>query len=164
MNTAVTVTKILTMLAGLAGLLAAAPAQSAADAPPAPPAAASTEAGGGSQATRDGARTAAAATGNSRAVVVGKGDTTYKIIARSMRHLPFKNEIVRAALMQKNPAAFKKGKTEGLVVGAVLQLPTMEDFRRMIPELGKTSGASGADEDEHAEQDADIRKGWVRFP
>ena len=104
------------------------------------------------------AANAAAAPTHSGTVTVKKGDTLYRIIARNLEHLPFKQDIVRAAIMQKNPAAFKDGKPSGMISGAVLQLPRMADFRRMIPALAATS------EDAQAEQDADPRKGWVRFP
>ena len=97
-----------------------------------------------------------------------------KGVTAAMYGLPFKLELLRTAIMQKNPAAFKKGKPETMLAGAVLQLPTIEDFRRMVPSLGTASEDAHAKpasdphgkapEDSHAEWESDPRKGWVRFP
>ena len=136
------VAKTFILLAGSAALLGATPLAVAAQ----------------TSAVATEAEKTAAAPGKSGSVTVKKGDTLLRIIARHLDHLPFKQAIVRTAVMQKNPAAFKEGKPEGMVAGAVLQLPTMEDFRRMLPSL------DAASEDAHAEGESDPRRGWVRFP
>ena len=109
-------------------------------------------------------RTASVAPPPGGAVAVNKGDTLQKIIARSLGHLPFKPEILRAAMMQKNPAAFKSGKPESLAAGSVLQLPTMEDFRRLIPAVAAACAEGEGTDGARADAAADPRKGWVRFP
>ena len=142
MNTPFFVAKTFILLAVSAALLGATPLAVAAET---------------SAVATETAKTAAAPP-RSGGVTVKKGDTLLRIIARHLDYLPFKLAIVRTAVMQKNPAAFKDGKPEGMVTGAVLQLPTMEDFRRMLASLEAVS------EDAHAELESDPRRGWVRFP
>ena len=158
MNTTLFVARSLILLAGSAALLGATPLALASET---------------NAVAAQAAKTAAAAEKNS-SVTVKKGDTLLKIIERNLHHLPFKLELLRTAIMQKNPAAFKKGKPETMLAGAVLQLPTIEDFRRMVPSLGTASEDAHAKpasdphgkapEDSHAEWESDPRKGWVRFP
>lgn len=188
-NTILSVAKTFIMLAGALALLGATPAQAsaavdAAAAPtvlaqaaePAAPAVLAQAATPAAPATpvrpaRDSAKKPAPAPEKTGAaaptsVVVKKGDTLSRIVARNLDALPFKQEIVRTAVIQKNPAAFKDGKPESMIEGAVIQFPTMEDFRRMIPALGAigASGASGSAEGGYADGEPDVKRSWVRFP
>ena len=156
------VAKALILLAGSALLLGATQITGAADAAPAAtPAASSAEA---TAAPHKEAATASAAPAPGGAVAVKKGDTLRKISARSLGHLPLKPEILHSAVMQKNPAAFKNGKPESLAAGSVLQMPTMEDFRRFIPAVAAVCQESEGSDGARADAAADPRKGWVRFP
>jgi len=147
-NTTLFVARSLILLGASAGLLGATPLAVAADT---------------SAVAAQAAKTVAAPEKNG-SVTVKKGDTLLRIIERNLNHLPFKQEILRSAIMQKNPAAFKKGKPETLVAGTVLELPTIEDFRGMVPSVGTVGAIGTASEDVHAELKSDPRKGWVRFP
>ena len=96
--------------------------------------------------------------------VARKGEPLPKLIARSLAHLPFKAEILREAMILKNPAAFKNGKPESLIVGSVLQLPTMEDFRRFIPAVAAVCVEGDGTVGASADATVDPRRGWVRVP
>lgn len=65
--------------------------------------------------------------------LVKKGDTLERIVSRRLASLPFKPNVVRKALVDKNPEAFKDAKARKLTVGSTLKLPTLEDFRYLFP-------------------------------
>ena len=126
--------------------------------------------------------------------MVKKGDTVERIISRRLASLPFKQDILRKALVDKNPDAFADTKKRKLKVGAVLQLPTLDDFRNLLdpsaPAMGGMPGgpmsmpmpggpmsmpmpggpmpAQPQPEPQSAqaqpEGEEDPRKGWVRYP
>jgi len=77
-------------------------------------------------------------------MLVKRGDTVERIISRRLASLPFKQDILRKALVDKNPDAFADAKKRKLKVGAVLQLPTLDDFRNLLtpsaPAMGGTPG------------------------
>lgn len=104
----------------------AAPAAPPAQAPEAPPAPA------GPPAQPPAAPTAQAPVLPEGAMLVKKGDTLERIISRRLASLPFKQDILRKALVDKNPDAFADTKKRKLKVGAVLQLPTLDDFRNLL--------------------------------
>ena len=118
--------------------------------------------------------------------LVKKGDTLERIVSRRLASLPFKPNVVRKALVDKNPEAFKDAKARKLTVGSTLKLPTLEDFRYLFPgpasappqpappepamaqpgmppsALGQTAGAPPSPA--QAEADEDPRKGWIKYP
>ena len=98
--------------------------------------------------------------------LVKKGDTLDRIVSRRLASLPFRPDVLRRALVDKNPGAFKNPKSAILTVGAILQLPTLEDFRYLlpapVPEMLQASAPPPVEA--QAEFEPDPRKGWVRFP
>ena len=153
--------KTFVLIAGSALLLGATQVARAADAAAATPPSAALA----TPAPRKEARAPVAAPDPAGTAVAKKGEPLQKLIARSLGNLPFKPEILRDAMIQKNPAAFKNGKPESLIVGSVLQLPTMGDFRRFIPAVAAVCvEGEGTDGGARADAAADPRKGWVRLP
>ena len=99
------------------------------------------------------------------AIVVKKGDTLDKLITRHLKNSPFNQDILRKAVIQKNPAAFKDGKAQGLIVGSQLLWPTMADYRKVLVGAGVGVDGGGQAEEHAAPTGApDPRRGWVRFP
>jgi len=110
--------------------------------------------------------------------MVKKGDTVERIVSRRLASLPFKQDILRKALVEKNPQAFTDTKKRKLKVGAVLQLPTLDDFRNLfappadamggaMPMPGGPMPAQAQPEPQPAQaqpEEEDPRKGWVRYP
>jgi len=66
------------------------------------------------------------------ALLVKKGDTLERIISRRLASMPFKQDVLRKALVDKNPGAFTDANKRKLKVGAILQLPTLEDFHHLL--------------------------------
>jgi hypothetical protein len=97
-------------------------------------------------------------------VVVRRGDSLERIITRHLTHLPFRQDILRQAVIKKNPAAFKGGRPEGLLVGAILQLPATEDFNHLFSGATAAAPPPAQPPVEDAPTDIDPRKSWVRFP
>ena len=112
----------------------AAPAAPPAQAPEAPPAAA------GPPGQPPAAPTAQAPALPEGAMLVKKGDTVERIISRRLASLPFKQDILRKALVDKNPDAFADAKKRKLKVGAILQLPTLDDFRNLLAPAAPAMG------------------------
>ncbi len=167
MNTSLSslsVAKTFILIAGSALLLGATQVARALDAEPSATTTMLASASPAPAAPRKQARAPAAAPDPSGNAVARKGESLQKLIARSMGNLPFKPEILREAMIQKNPAAFKNGKPESLIVGSVLKLPTMEDFRRFIPAVAAVCVEGDGTDGARADATADPRKGWVRFP
>ena len=106
-------------------------------------------------------------------VVVKKGDTLDKVVARSLGDLPFRQDVLRRALLEKNRVIFKDGKPpRRLPPGAVLQVPLLDDFRRIVfgdaacrpaEENTQTDSPQIAEAPQPAEG-VDSRKAWVRYP
>lgn len=126
--------------------------------------------------------------------MVKKGDTVERIVSRRLASLPFKQDILRKALVEKNPQAFTDTKKRKLKVGAVLQLPTLDDFRNLLAPPAAAMGgampmpggsmpmpvgpmpmaihggpmpAQAQPEPQPAQaqpEEEDPRKGWVRYP
>ena len=164
----------------------AAPAAPPAQAPEAPPAPA------GPPAQPPAAPTAQAPVLPEGAMLVKKGDTVERIISRRLASLPFKQDILRKALVDKNPDAFADTKKRKLKVGAVLQLPTLDDFRNLLapsapavsmpmgmpmgmpnvpqpgPPPSQAQPAPPPPEAQPApaqpEAEEDPKKGWIRYP
>lgn len=99
----------------------------------------------------------------SASVAVKRGDTLDQLIARHLAHIPLRQDLLRQALIKKNPAAFKGGKAEGLLAGATLQLPVLADFRYLFATASDAPPVTPA-ELEPTPPAVDPRKGWVRFP
>jgi hypothetical protein len=122
-------------------------------------------------------------------MLVKRGDTVERIISRRLASLPFKQDILRKAVVEKNPDAFTDPKKRKLKVGAVLQLPTLDDFRNLFappsPAMGGMPGGPmsmpmpggpmampmpmpmpGGPMPAQAppEEEEDPKKGWVRYP
>ena len=157
----------------------AAPAAPPAQAPEAPPAPA------GPPGQPPAAPTAQAPALPEGAMLVKKGDTVERIVSRRLASLPFKQDILRKAVVDKNPDAFTDPKKRKLKVGAVLQLPTLDDFRNLfappspamvgmpggpmsMPMPGSPMPAQAQPEPQSAqakpEEEEDPKKGWVRYP
>ena len=160
----------------------AAPAAPPAQAPEAPPATA------GPPGQPPAAPTAQAPALPEGSMLVKKGDTVERIISRRLASLPFKQDILRKALVDKNPDAFTDTKKRKLKVGAVLQLPTLDDFRNLLapsapavsmpmgmpnvpqpgPPPSQAQPAPPPPEAQPApaqpEAEEDPKKGWIRYP
>lgn len=94
------------------------------------------------------------------AIVIKRGDTLEKLVKTHLNHLPFRQDILAQALLARNPGAFKEGpKSRTPVAGAVITLPTADDYAKVI------FGPEGPPQapQEHAEP-VDPRRGWVRYP
>lgn len=104
------------------------------------------------------------------AVLVKRGDTLERVISRGMASMPFKPAILRKALIDKNPDAFTDTRKRNLKVGAILQLPTLEDFRHLLPPTATPMAVPVATPPvpdpapAQAEAEEDPKKGWVRYP
>ena len=160
----------------------AAPAAPPTQAPEAPPAPA------GPPAQPPAAPTAQAPVLPEGAMLVKKGDTVERIISRRLASLPFKQDVLRKALVDKNPGAFTDPTKRKLKVGAILQLPTLEDFHHLLaqpapavsmpmgmpnvpqpgPPPSQEQPAPAQPEAQPApaqpEAEEDPKKGWVRYP
>lgn len=64
--------------------------------------------------------------------VIQDGDTLNVIIDNYMGHLPLRRDILRTALVQINPHAFKRGNPNWMFRGAKLKIPTIADIERVI--------------------------------
>lgn len=93
------------------------------------------------------------------AIVVKRGDTLEKLVRTHLNHLPFRQDILVQALQARNPGAFKGPKSRTPVVGAVITLPTADDYATVI---------FGSEDRPQAPQEpvepVDPRRGWVRYP
>ena len=98
------------------------------------------------------------------AVVAKKGESLDRLIARSMKHLPFRQDILRDVVVQKNPGAFKGGNAKSLIGGALVQLPVMSDFRHITHPAEMAATAANETDNSQPSAEPDPRKGWVRFP
>ena len=98
------------------------------------------------------------------AVVAKKGESLDRLIARSMKHLPFRQDILRDIVVQKNPGAFKGGNAKSLIGGALVQLPVMSDFRHITHPAEMAATAANETDNSQPSAEPDPRKGWVRFP
>jgi hypothetical protein len=92
-------------------------------------------------------------------VVVKRGDTLEKLVKTHLKHLPFRQDILAEALVARNPGAFKGTKSRTPVIGAVLVLPSADDYATVI--FGPEARPSPAEE---APEPVDPRRGWVRYP
>lgn len=92
-------------------------------------------------------------------IVIKRGDTLEKLVKTHLNHLPFRQDILAQALQARNPGAFKGPKSRTPVVGAVITLPTADDYAMAI---------FGPEDRPQAPQEpvepADPRRGWVRYP
>lgn len=100
-------------------------------------------------------------------VTVRRGETLDGVIRRTLAHLPFKDDFLRTVFVAVNPTAFVAGSPHRLKAGAVLQVPSLQDVRRVWmqqagiqePESLKTASPSA-----HTGSVTDPRQDWVRFP
>ena len=100
---------------------------------------------------------------------VKKGDTLDRIISRRLASLPFKQDVLRQALADKNPGVFKyakSAKTAKLIVGSTLLLPTLADFQHLLPVPAQAMLQQSEPQplQEQAEMEENPRQEWVRFP
>ena len=93
------------------------------------------------------------------AIVIKRGDTPEKLVKTYLNHLPFRENILMQALQARNPGAFKGPKSRTLVVGAVITLPTADDYATVI--FGPEDRPQALSE---PVEPADPRRGWVRYP
>jgi Tfp pilus assembly protein FimV len=101
-------------------------------------------------------------------VIVQRGETLDRVIARTLRDSPFRPEVLREAFMRLNRSAFPRGTPHWVTAGAVLQVPTFADVMAGIdPQLWSPGMAhavpdpSSGPTTQRTEAD---RKNWIRYP
>lgn len=107
-------------------------------------------------------------------VVVQRGETLDTIMRRTVKSLPFRDEVVRKAFTDLNPHAFVQGSPHRLQAGAQLRVPSLEDVlvsTKLIPARPvQVPSATPQTEDAHhasatgPDPRAMERKHWVRYP
>ncbi len=148
-------------LLGVALALLGSAAMSIAADPPAPAIGAPAPLKAATEAHSPAARREALAEASSQcSVAVRRGDTLDRLIVRHLTHLPLRQDLLRQALIKKNPTAFKGGKAEGLLAGSTLQLPMLTDFRYLFTPVSDALPAAP----EQTPAAVDPRKSWIRFP
>jgi Tfp pilus assembly protein FimV len=125
---------------------------------------------GGGAARADGAAHAEAA-GTRARVVLQRGETLDRVIARTLRDSPFRVEVLREAYMRLNRSAFPRGTPQSLVAGSTLVVPTPADVLGIVdpqrqwsapPASAHAPAASPARAATPA-LDTD-RRNWIRYP
>ena len=86
--------------------------------------------------------------------VTKPGDTLNQIILRQLPDLPIRHNIVRMAIVNANPHAFKRKNPNWMYAGKTLRLPSVDDIRSVVfrdaaPERGGFT----------ANQDS-----WIKYP
>lgn len=66
------------------------------------------------------------------AYVIQDGDTLNNIIDKTLGHFPIKRNILRQAIVELNPHAFKRGNPNWMFRGATLQLPKIQDVEKIV--------------------------------
>jgi hypothetical protein len=126
------------------------------DSPGAPGApAAATPAAGGAEAGRHDPGAARAR------LVVQPRETLDAVIRRTHRGSPFRDDLLRRAFVQLNPAAFERGSPHALLAGAELQVPTVADVLALA---GIALPRPAEPETRPVRDGADEMRQWVRYP
>lgn len=95
---------------------------------------------------------------------VRKGDTLDRLIARQWKDHPFRLEVLRRLVVQKNPQAFRAGRADQLIAGASLAWPGPQELQGLLPATAAESGAEVEASEQAVSQSADPRSGWIRYP
>jgi len=111
-----------------------------------------------------GSEPAAATDTSKRATVTSlRGENVDRIIRRTLRDQPFKDEFVRKAFVQLNPSVLGNNTLRVLPAGTALNMPTAQDLQALLseqyPALGK-----GPAEQEAAPSTPQPKRRWVQFP
>lgn len=101
-------------------------------------------------------------------VVVQRGDTLFKILAKHGA-LPPDRRAIFGAMVNLNPEAFISGNQNRLRAGAVLMLPTVAQLQalasgQMTPAALLSAQASAQSGGYGPNATIDPHKGWVRYP
>jgi hypothetical protein len=94
-----------------------------------------------------------------------KGETLDKLIARAMSDSPLRADILRDAVVLKNPELFPGGKVRALPPAAKVLIPNVEDLRQFL--INKTlakAETAATPSSAAASPSADERRGWIRYP
>ncbi|MCT2529347.1 hypothetical protein N2382_00635 [SAR92 clade bacterium H921] len=89
--------------------------------------------------------------------MIRHGDTLDGIIARVLPDLPLRKKILRDAVVQANPHAFKRKNPNWMYANKKIKLPDTNDIHNVIF-TGKNNLKSALKSDEQA------RKSWVHYP
>jgi Tfp pilus assembly protein FimV len=119
---------------------------------------------GGGAARADGA-------GNRARVVLQRGETLDRVIARTLRDSPFRVEVLREAFMRLNRSAFPRGTPNSLLAGSTLVVPTPADVLAIVDPQRQWSAppapahAPAAVPARAATPALDTdRRNWIRYP
>ena len=94
-------------------------------------------------------------------LVVQPRDTLDAVIRRTHRGSPFRDDLLRRAFVQLNPAAFERGSPHALLAGAELQVPTVADVLALA---GIALPRPPEPETRPVRDSADEMRQWVRYP
>jgi len=72
------------------------------------------------------------------------GDTVDKVLQKFYGNTPLRTEVLRDALVQKNPKAFAKGNTKKLIAGVTLSLPDPVELAKKLTPTTVVSTAGDA--------------------
>lgn len=86
--------------------------------------------------------------------VIQDGDTLNNIIDSTLGHFPIKRNILRQAIVELNPHAFKRDNPNWMFRGATLKLPEIRDVEKIV-----FTDPLPSERDSPANQAF-----WVRFP
>lgn len=100
--------------------------------------------------------------GSRMQVVVRPGETLDRVIQRTLRDSPFRNELLRDAFVRLNRSAFPRGTPHWLLAGSVLQVPTPADLLLQVDPRWWPAPAQGAPVTPAST--ASQRRDWVRYP
>jgi hypothetical protein len=89
--------------------------------------------------------------------MIRHGDTLDGIIARVLPDLPLRKKILRDAVVQANPHAFKRKNPNWMYANKKIKLPDTNDIHNVIF-TGKNKLKSALKSDEQA------RQSWVHYP
>ena len=94
-------------------------------------------------------------------LVVQPRDTLDAVIRRTHRGSPFREDLLRRAFVQLNPAAFERGSPHALLAGVELQVPTVADVLALA---GVVLPRPPEPETRTVRDNADEMRQWVRYP
>lgn len=113
---------------------------------------------------------AAASTVMRQQVVVQRGETLDRVIARTLRDSPFRVEVLREAYLRVNRGAFPRGSPHTLAAGATLAVPNVADVlgvvdpqRQMFAPPAPPPPPPAAARATGPTPEAD-RRSWIRYP
>ncbi len=111
-----------------------------------------------------GSETPAAPDTPKRATVTAlRGENVDRIIRRTLRDQPFKDEFVRKAFVQLNASVLGNNPMRVLPAGTALNMPTAQDLQTLLSEQYPTLSKVAA-EHETASSSPQPKRRWVQFP